>query len=71
MKTVQMPENPDELQNVLVQEDVVLHLQIHDLEYELKGSNFSADRLSAVDIMNFITNALGDELGIVVTWNIG
>jgi hypothetical protein len=70
MKTIQMPENVEELRNVLIHDDVVLHLTFSDLDYELKGGNFSSDRLSIVNIMNLIESQFR-ESGIVITWNSG
>ena len=66
MKTIQYPENEDELRDILLQEDVVLVLNMDNVDYNFtENTKFSVDRISLSQIYNLI-ESLFAENGMVV-----
>ena len=66
MKTKNFVETPDELLDVLINEDVVMEIRIGEISFDLKSiKEFSADDLSMKDIYKMIENSF-QRLGAVV-----
>lgn len=66
MKTINYPENKDELRNILIHEDVILVFNKSDFSFDLEGDNrFSTDELSPMEIIDMIIEDLRN-LGIVL-----
>ena len=66
MKTIQYPENEDELRNLLVQEDIGLVLNMDNVDYNLtENTKFSVDRLSLIQIYSLIEKLFAEN-GMVV-----
>ena len=66
MKTIQYPENKEELRNLLIHEDIVLELDFRGLSHRLDTEGeFSSDKLSNNDVLRMIEDVLRDS-GIVL-----